>query len=116
MNHLTKLLELFPDKPWNYDSLSSNPNITWEFVQNNPDKRWDYDYLSHNPNLTWEIIAKNPDKPWNWDVLSDNKFDAECGCMNKDRIIKRTTTYKDELFDVVYHPDNVGRLLPLDSW
>jgi len=27
-NHLLKLLQLFPNKPWNYNWLSRNPNTT----------------------------------------------------------------------------------------
>src|SRR5258708_4326649 len=71
-NHLLTLLTLFPNKPWNWGCLSRNPNITWEFVQNNPDIPWDWDYLSRNPNITWEIIQNNSDKPWNWGYLSRN--------------------------------------------
>ena len=55
MNDLLILLYLFPDKPWNWNGLSANPNITWEIVQENPDKPWDWSWLSENPNITWEI-------------------------------------------------------------
>jgi hypothetical protein len=51
-NHLLKLLELYPDKKWDYSMLSCNPNITWEIVQNNPKIPWDYTWLSQNPNIT----------------------------------------------------------------
>jgi hypothetical protein len=61
-NDLLKLLELYPDKLWNYTCLSQNPNITWEMVRDNPDKSWSYYYLSLNPNITWEIVRDNPDK------------------------------------------------------
>ena len=43
-----------PDKQWNYEDLSRNPNITWEIVQANPDKPWDYDNLSIN------LMTKHP--------------------------------------------------------
>ena len=36
--------------------LSGNPNITWEFVQDNPQISWSYQGLSMNPNVTWEIV------------------------------------------------------------
>ena len=48
LNHLYILLNLFPDKPWNYEYLSLNPNITYDIVQKNPDKSWNYYYLSQN--------------------------------------------------------------------
>ena len=56
VNHLAILLDLFPNKPWDWTVLSHNPNITWEIVQNNPDKPWNWSGLSFNPNITWDII------------------------------------------------------------
>ena len=38
VNHLKKLLELFPEKPWCWIALSGNCNITWEYIQKNPNK------------------------------------------------------------------------------
>ena len=67
-----------PDKPWSYgnvysnNGLSRNPNITWEIVQQNPDKPWNYYRLSQNPNITWEIVQQNPEKPWFYGGLSEN--------------------------------------------
>ena len=88
---LIKLVDYNPDKPWNWDGLSRNPNITWEIIKNNPEKDrsnyinstpktqlvsrnkfWDWYGLSKNPNITWEIVVNNPDKPWNWRGLSRN--------------------------------------------
>ena len=74
------------DKPWNFNILSSNPNITWETVIDNPDyvivptnrnirnqnKRLNYIGLSENPNVTWDIIIANQNKPWNYTNLSRN--------------------------------------------
>ena len=34
------------------------------------DKPWDWDWISSNPNITMEIIEKYPDKPWNWNFIS----------------------------------------------
>jgi hypothetical protein len=43
--------------------------------------QWDWDYLSSNPNITWEHVVRNPNKSlgpdaprWNWLFLSKNKF------------------------------------------
>ena len=76
-----------------YDSLSSNPNLTWEYVKenrdrswswfrlsgnscitmdivnDNPNEPWDYKGLSLNPNITWEIIQSLPDKDWDYDRI-----------------------------------------------
>ena len=72
MNSLIKLLELYPDKPWDWFELSKNPNITWELVQAHPDKPWSWYGLSYNPNITWEIVQSHPDKTWQWYGLSKN--------------------------------------------
>ena len=48
------------DKPWDWDSLSLNPSITWEIVEANPDKPWNWDCLSMNPSITWEIVRSKP--------------------------------------------------------
>jgi len=45
-----------PDKIWDWDDLSSNPNITWDIIKNNLDKNWDWSDLSVKPNITWDII------------------------------------------------------------
>ena len=50
--------------------ISTNPNITWDFIINNIDKNWEWRGLSNNQNMTWEIIQANLDKPWNWRILS----------------------------------------------
>ena len=56
------------DKPWDWFSLSRNPNVTWDIVEANLDKPWNWDWLSEILQVTWEIVEANPDKPWNWYV------------------------------------------------
>ena len=41
-------MQAHPEKPWNYDCLSINPNITWEIVEDHPEKPWAYRNLSMN--------------------------------------------------------------------
>lgn len=57
-NDLIKLLEAFPNKNWEWFSLSSNPNITWEYIRQNLNKKWNWRQLSYNPNITFEIVQK----------------------------------------------------------
>ena len=38
-------------------------NIFWETVNDNPDKDWNWECLSENPNITWEIVIDNLDNP-----------------------------------------------------
>ena len=55
-----------PNKPWDYDELSSNRNVTWDFIKKNFDRKWNYSALSSNPNITWDIIKANPSLPWSY--------------------------------------------------
>jgi hypothetical protein len=43
-----------------------------EFIEANPDKPWDWEYISSNPNITMKIIEANPDKPWNESGIFQN--------------------------------------------
>ena len=46
MNTLQKLINKYPDKPWDWGWLSENPNITPEFVEKYPNKPWNWTELS----------------------------------------------------------------------
>ena len=46
----------------------------FQFILDNPDKPWDWDKLSRNPNVTWDIVQQNPDIPWDWSQLSFNEM------------------------------------------
>ena len=71
-NTLELLLEKYPNKPWGWDGISRNPNITMEFIEKYPNKPWDWGGISMNPNITMEIFEKNPNKPWDWSRISRN--------------------------------------------
>ncbi len=64
--------------PWNWNCLSSHPNITWENVKEDlaSDNPHEWDDLSENPNITWEIVQEDLASPnphdWNWWKLSRN--------------------------------------------
>ena len=60
------------DKPWDWEGLSSNPNMTMEIVEKYPTKPWDWYYISQNPNVTMETVKKYHDKSWSWKGLSKN--------------------------------------------
>ena len=43
-----------PDREWDWDEISKNPNITWDIIRENPDREWNwYHGISYNPNITW---------------------------------------------------------------
>ena len=48
----------------------------WNFLMKYEDKI-DWDSISYNPNITMEMIENNPDKPRDWDYISYNKFTKE---------------------------------------
>ena len=38
-----------------------------EFIEKHIDKPWNWDYISMNKNITVDFIEKHINKPWNWD-------------------------------------------------
>jgi len=49
-NDLEALLEHFPNAEWDWWAISSNPNITFDYVKLYPEKPWDWYGLGSNPN------------------------------------------------------------------
>ena len=37
-------------------------NKFFKLILDNPDKNWDWNYISYNPNITMKFILDNPDK------------------------------------------------------
>jgi len=50
------MIEKYPDKPWNWEYISYNPNITMEIIEKYPEKPWVWWGISQNPNITIEIV------------------------------------------------------------
>jgi hypothetical protein len=48
-----------------------------DIIRDNPDKPWDWEWISANSNITMDIIRDNPDKPWDWRAISNNPFTKE---------------------------------------
>lgn len=102
-NDLVKLIEAFPEKQWDWNFISSNPNITWEYIQNNPQMKWDWCGISINPSVTWEIIQDNNKIKWHWHNVALNPnitFDilesrSEFSTFKEDIIRNPNTTWRD---------------------
>ena len=77
-----EFIEKYPEKPWDWEYISLNPNITMEFIEKHPEKPWDWDRISRNPNITMEFIEKYIDKI-DFKSLSRNKFTLENARMKK---------------------------------
>ena len=109
------IVEANPDKPWDWDGLSANPNITMDIVEANPDKPWDWDGLSANPNITMDIVEAKIDKPWNWYGLSSNMFKKDKEIF-KLRVKHQRFVQKnlfEEFVKVYMHPNRVQQLLDI---
>ena len=39
------------------------------FIENHLDKPWNWNNISYNPNITMEFIEKYIDKPWHWEYI-----------------------------------------------
>ena len=74
MEKLLKLIEKYPDKPWEwgYAGISNNPNLTIEIIEKYPSKPWDWTEISSSQNITMEILEKYPDKDWDFQAISYN--------------------------------------------
>ena len=70
------LLEKHPEKDWDWDYISCNPNLTMGIIEKYPEKPWDWEGISNNPNMTMEFIEKHIDKIV-FENLSNNKLNFE---------------------------------------
>lgn len=59
---------------WNYSDLSSNPNLTWDFIYDKINIGWNFNTLSKNRVITVDIIKTYPEfkRSWNYKQLSLN--------------------------------------------
>ena len=76
MEKLLKLIEKYPDKPWDWYIISKNTNLTMEIIEKYPNKPWDWRCISQNPNITMDFIEKYIDKIF-MPYLSYNDFTYE---------------------------------------
>lgn len=70
--NIKTLIRAFPEKQWEWNTLSHNKYLTMDIVKENIDKPWNWLELSKNPLLTWDIIKEHLDKPWNWIWISQH--------------------------------------------
>jgi len=49
-------IKKYKEIDWCYDLLSSNCNMSWDFVMENIDKNWDWQMLFSRPTNTWDEI------------------------------------------------------------
>lgn len=100
-NYLIELLNMFPDKDWNWSTLSCNLNLTKEYFLNHQDKNWMRTglminhafnltwlkehlnpltekelklYIKLNKNVSWDEIKEESNKEWFWNKLTKNSW------------------------------------------
>lgn len=95
-NHLRTLLKFWPNSEWDWESISENINISWEFIQENQHLPWDWECVPSNPNvsldiimsdkrikekfyglsgnrnLTIDIVLLHPSAEWDWASITEN--------------------------------------------
>jgi hypothetical protein len=91
-----------PQYPWVWNYVSSNPSITWEFVQANLHKDWNWTRLSENPAITLDIINAHPEYPWDeWGILRNPNCTFEFALSRNKlyRISSNKFEYDDTVFE-----------------
>jgi hypothetical protein len=115
----------------NYNYLSSNSNITWDFIKNNLDKEWTPSFMiGYNKNITLKIVLENseyfnkvdsyklssietitwndiishPEIDWNYSILSENKnitFDIVMNHLDKKWNFSRMSMNPNITLDII---------------
>ena len=68
-----EIIQNNPYMNWNWTNIFKNPNITWDIIKYNPNKfLWNENNILLNPNITWEVIQNNPNIKWFWTAISNN--------------------------------------------
>lgn len=68
-------IQKYPNKPWNYGLMSSNPNLTIDYIRQNINKNWNWSQLSHI--FTAKELIENLDLPWDWSNILYMNIDWE---------------------------------------
>lgn len=72
LTDLERLILEFPEADWNWNQLSCNSSITWEFIRKHPTLPWKYNFVSANKNISWKIVKNNPYIRWHYGFMSNN--------------------------------------------
>ena len=70
-NKFENLILKHEDKNWDWICISSNHNISLDFICENLKFNWDWNIISQR--IPLYIILENQDLPWNWNEVSKNQ-------------------------------------------
>lgn len=73
MTTLEKLLLAYPFENWDWNQVSVNPAVTFQFILDHPKLPWRSRYVSENANVTEQIILSNMSYHWCFTGLCANK-------------------------------------------
>ena len=65
-------IERYPDKPWDFELISENENLTLDFVLKHIGENFDWNSITSNSAITLDDIKKYPDLPWNFHCVGEN--------------------------------------------
>ena len=69
-----KVIELYHSLPiWDWNRISSNSNLTMEFIMKHPEKLWNWQLVSKNANISLKDVLENPHLPWDFDLVQLNR-------------------------------------------
>ena len=99
-----EIINKYQNKPWDWDIISGNPNITMEIIENNPDKPWNWGFygISDNPNITMDFIEKHIDKNLDWEKIARCSFKKDYE--NELQKLKNFNNIEEELIQKTWHP------------
>ena len=65
-----------------------------DIIEKYPEKPWKWEWISYNPNITMAIIEKYPEKPWKWNLISCNHFKLERKIFIENKLREYMAAYK----------------------
>ena len=80
-----------------------------EIIEAYPDKPLDWESISMNPNIRIEFIEAHPDKHVNWGEISENKFRFDKYLLDKG---KKINLDKFRTYILCLNRKNLGNLHP----
>ena len=87
-----------------------------ELIEKYPNKPWNWMTISQNPNITIDYIDAHPDKHWNWAAISENKYNFSSKYdiiryyrKRKSSSIEKNRLIEEDLMKYVWHPKNMHR-------
>lgn len=72
MNKLQQAVLELSTAPWDWNLLSANPSITFDFITTHPELPWNKRYVSRNISITEGDIRGNLSFGWDLDMLCSN--------------------------------------------